>query len=90
MEQKMTNQITKINEQIKKLEREKKIYELSLSKESRKKRTRRLIQIGALSEKYFDLYENDLHDVEEIFSQFSSYVKSKKLDKHHPDNTHSI
>ncbi|MGG3663016.1 hypothetical protein [Bacillus gobiensis] len=78
----MSNQISKLDEQIKKLEREKKIYEHSLSKENRKKRTRRLIQIGALSEKYFDLYNNDLHDIEEIFSQFSSYVKAKKLDKH--------
>ncbi|MGG3641471.1 hypothetical protein ABES38_08835 [Bacillus gobiensis] len=78
----MSNQINKLDEQIKKLEREKKIYEHSLSKENRKKRTRRLIQIGALSEKYFDLYNNDLHDIEEIFSQFSSYVKAKKLDKH--------
>lgn len=78
----MTNQINKLDEQIRKLERERKIYEHSLSKVNRKKRTRRLIQIGALSENYFDLYNNDLHDIEEIFSQFSSYVKAKKLDKH--------
>lgn len=78
----MDNQLSKIDAQIKKLEREKKIFEHSLSKENRKKRTRRLIQIGAISEKYFDLYENDLHDIEEIFSQFSLYVKSNKLDKH--------
>lgn len=78
----MNNQINKLDEKIKKLEREKKIHEYSLSKVNRKKRTRRLIQIGALSENYFDLYNNDLHDIEEIFSQFSSYVKAKKLDKH--------
>lgn len=78
----MNNQINKLDEQIKKLEREKKIYEHSLSKIHRKVRTRRLIQVGALSEKYFDLYNNDLHEIEEIFSQFSSYVKAKKLDKH--------
>ncbi|MCM3113599.1 DUF3847 domain-containing protein [Lederbergia lenta] len=78
----MNNQINKLDEQIKKLEREKKIYEHSLSKINRKKRTRRLIQIGALSETYFDLFNNDIHDIEEIFSQFSSYVKAKKLDKH--------
>ena len=78
----MDNQISKIDAQIKKLEREKKIFEHSLSKENRKKRTRRLIQIGAISEKYFDLYENDLQDIDEIFSQFSLYVKSNKLDKH--------
>lgn len=78
----MDNQLSKIDAQIKKLEREKKIFEHSLSKENRKKRTRRLIQIGALSEKYFDLFENDLYDIEEIFSQFSLYVKSNKLEKH--------
>lgn len=78
----MSNQISKLDEQIKKLEREKKIFEHSLSKVDRKKRTRRLIQIGALSEKYFDLYSNDLYEVEEIFSQFSLYVKANKLDKH--------
>lgn len=82
MKSPMSNQITKIEEKIKKLEREKKIYEHSLSKVNRKKRTRRLIQIGALSEKYFDLYNNDLHDIEEIFSQYSSFVKSNKLNKH--------
>jgi hypothetical protein len=76
------NHINKLDEQIKRLEREKKIYEHSLSKIERKKRTRRLIQVGALSEKYFDLYNNDLHEIEEIFSQFSTYIKSNKLDKH--------
>ncbi|KYD11418.1 hypothetical protein B4102_2146 [Heyndrickxia sporothermodurans] len=78
----MDNHISRIDEKIKKLEREKKIYEHSLSKVNRKKRTRRLIQIGALSEKYFDLYHNDLHEIEEIYSQFSAYIKAKKLDKH--------
>lgn len=78
----MDNKIDILNQRIQKLEREKKIFEHSLSKENRKKRTRRLIQIGALSEKYFDLSSNDLHEIEEIFSQFSSYVKGNKLDKH--------
>lgn len=78
----MSNQISKLDEQIKKLEREKKIFEHSISKIDRKKRTRRLIQIGAISEKYFDLYNNDLHEVEEVFSQFANYVKANKLEKH--------
>lgn len=78
----MKNQISKLDEQIKKLEREKKIYEHALSNSNRKKRTRRLIQIGALSQNYFDLEHNDLHEIEEIFKQFSSYVKANKLDKH--------
>lgn len=78
----MNNRIIKIDEQIKRLEREKKIYEHSLSKENRKRRTHRLIQIGALSEKYFDLYQNDIQEIEEIFSQFSKFVKTNKLEKH--------
>lgn len=78
----MKNQVSKIDEQIKKLEREKKIYEHALSNSSRKKRTRRLIQIGALSQNYFDLEQNDLQEIEDIFKQFSSYVKANKLDKH--------
>lgn len=78
----MSNPINKLDQQIEHLERKKKIYEHSLSKESRKERTRRLIQVGALAEKYFDLEGNDLNEVEEIFKQFSSYIKSNKLDKH--------
>lgn len=78
----MTNEISKIDEQIRSLERDKKIYEHALSNSSRKKRTRRLIQIGALSQSYFDLEHNDLHEIEEIFKQFASYVKANKLDKH--------
>ncbi|GAF66478.1 hypothetical protein BTS2_3379 [Bacillus sp. TS-2] len=78
----MKSPINKIDEKIKKLEREKKIYEHSLSNLSRKERTRRLIQIGALAETYFNLYNNDHKEVEEIFSQFANYVKANKLDKH--------
>lgn len=78
----MTNNIEKIEQKIRKLERDKKILASSIKTMKRKERTRRLIQIGALSEKYFDLYHNNLNDIEEIFSQFSSYVKAKKLDKH--------
>jgi len=78
----MSNQISKLEQQIEHLERKKKIYEHSLSQESRKARTRRLIQVGALAEKYFDLNNNDLYEVEEIFKQFSSYVKANKLDRH--------
>lgn len=78
----MSNEIHRLDEQIKRLERDKKIYERSLSKLSRKERTHRLIQIGALSEKYFDLYQNNIEDIEEMFSQFSLYVRANKLDKH--------
>lgn len=51
------------------------------SKEERKNRTRRLIQIGALTEKYFDCYNISVDDAEELLKIFSSYVISKKPDK---------
>lgn len=78
----MKYSISKIDEKIKKLERDKKIYQQSIKNLSRKERTRRLIQVGALSEKYFDLSKNELEEIEEIFSQFSTYVKANKLVKH--------
>lgn len=82
----MYNNIDKIEQKIQKLEREKKILSSSINTVQRKERTRRLIQIGALSEKYFDLYHSDLDDIEEIFSQFSNFVKSNKLEKHKKNN----
>lgn len=78
----MSSKIEKIDQKISQLEREKKILERSLKTNQRKERTRRLIQLGALSEKYFDLYHSDLEDVEEIFSQFSNFIKNHKLDRH--------
>lgn len=79
----VTNKIDKIDKQIEKLETEKKILKRNINNHlSRKERTRRLIQIGALAEKYFDISHNNLDEVEEIFLQFSSYIKHKKLNKH--------
>lgn len=78
----MKSDIKKIDNKISKLEMQKKIIARSLKYDKRKKRTHRLIQIGALAEKYFNLYQLDISDVEEVFSQFSDFVKSNKLDKH--------
>lgn len=84
----MNNRINKYDKEIKKLELEKKALKRKLSGHlTRKERTRRLIQIGALAEKYFDLKHNSIEEVEEIFLQFSAYVKNKKLDKHKKSNT---
>ena len=47
-------------------------------KESRKERTRRLIQKGALAEKYFDIEDLTTEETEELFSTFSSFIKEKK------------
>lgn len=78
----MKSKIEKLDEKILQLEREKKILEGSLKINQRKERTRRLIQIGALSEKYFDLYHSSLEDIEQVFSQFADFVKKNKLNKH--------
>lgn len=51
---------------------------LQLQKEkqrARKERTHRLIQKGALLEKYFDLYETSVEDTEIFLKKLSSEVK---------------
>lgn len=51
---------------------------LQLQKEkqrARKERTHRLIQKGALLEKYFDLYETSIEDTEIFLKKLSNEVK---------------
>lgn len=51
---------------------------LQLQKEkqrARKERTHRLIQKGALLEKYFDLYETSVEDTEIFLKKLSNEVK---------------
>lgn len=53
-----------------------------LSKEEkRKRRTRRLIQTGALAEIYFQTSELSHEEVEELFKMFSDYVNHNKPKK---------
>ena len=69
---------------IKKLEQEKNRLERSLSRDhqiERKKRTRRLIQKGALLEKYFESEHLSVEETEELLKTFSSYVNGKKSEK---------
>ena len=54
---------------------------LQRSKE-RKARTRRLIQKGALLEKYFEIDNLSVAETEEFLKQFSCYVKAHKLEKY--------
>lgn len=66
---------------IKKLEQEKNRLERSLSRDhqiERKKRTRRLIQKGALLEKYFESEHLSVEETEELLKMFSEYVNSNK------------
>lgn len=61
-------------------ERKKQIETLSKEKE-RKKRTNRLIQKGALLEKYFECEHLTPEETEELLKVFSDYVNHKKPDK---------
>ena len=54
---------------------------LQRSKE-RKARTRRLIQKGALLEKYFEIDNLSGAETEDFLKQFSGYVKAHKLEKY--------
>lgn len=70
---------------IKKLEQEKNRLERSLSRDhqvERKKRTRRLIQKGALLEKYFESEHLSVEETEELLKTFSSYVNGNKSEKY--------
>lgn len=71
--------------QIKKLEQEKNRLERSLLRDSqleRKKRTRRLIQKGALLEKYFEAEHLSVEETEELLKMFSEYVNGNKGSKY--------
>lgn len=47
------------------------------SVQKRKERTRRLIQKGALLEKYFGIEDLDVNETEEILKMVSSFVRDK-------------
>lgn len=68
------NDYKKISAQV-----EKKELELNRLKNiSRKERASRLIQKGALLEKYFDIYDLSIEDTEKLLDKFSDYVKKNK------------
>lgn len=59
--------------------KQKQFYE---SNKERKLRTRKLIQKGALLDKYFDIDNLSVDDTESLLKTFSEYVKSNKPDKY--------
>lgn len=67
------SEIEKIDLQIQSLENKKKA--LSSNYIARKERTRRLIETGALAEKYFNLYDLSLDEKETFFKKASSLIK---------------
>lgn len=61
------------------LMKQKQFYE---SNKERKLRTRKLIQKGALLDKYFDIDNLSIDDTESLLKTFAEYVKSNKPDKY--------
>ncbi|UOR14096.1 hypothetical protein [Halobacillus amylolyticus] len=62
-------------------ERKRQIERFANDKE-RKKRANRLIQTGALAEKYFEMEHLTMEDREELFKVFANYINQNKPDKY--------
>lgn len=97
-------EIKKIEEELEKIDRDKKSLEMQYKQiiyqqknkdkqEERRQRTRRLIQKGALLEKYFEMEKYSIEDTEKFLEQISELVKSKKTnyfkERYHNDNSSS-
>ncbi|MGE6489812.1 hypothetical protein [Paenisporosarcina sp. NPDC076898] len=76
-------QANELQEKVKALQQKKKRLEnealRKINWEKRKARTKRLIETGALAEKYFDLGEDTMEQREKVFQTFSEFVKKNKL-----------
>lgn len=70
-----------LKKQIRDLERRKKQLQNEAKRrtswEERKARTKRLIETGALAEKYFGMEKFPMEEREKLFKTFSEFVKSK-------------
>lgn len=66
---------SEIDIQIRTLEQQVKSIRNVESKQMRKERTRRLIQKGALLEKYFEIEHLGLEETEYVLKMFSSFVR---------------
>lgn len=85
MSNQLENLISKKEEIQKKIEREYLILKKSKYLEStkeRKERTRKLIQKGALLDKYFDIENLSINETEDFLKIFSNYIKENKPDKY--------
>lgn len=79
---KLVQQKNELEKKIQKNEllmKQKQFYE---SNKERKLRTRKLIQKGALLNKYFDIDNLSVDDTESLLKTFAEYVKSNKPDKY--------
>lgn len=69
-------EILNLEEQIQKLKIQQQLLKNQKNESNeRKKRTRRLIQKGALLEKYFELSHLSVEETEEVLKIFSAYVR---------------
>lgn len=85
MSNQLENLISKKEEIQKKIERENLILKKSKYLESakeRKARTRKLIQKGALLDKYFETENLSIDETEDFLKIFSNYIKENKPDKY--------
>lgn len=85
MSNQLENLISKKKEIQKKIERENSILKKSKYLEStkkRKERTRKLIQKGALLDKYFETENLSIDETEDFLKIFSNYIKENKPDKY--------
>lgn len=76
------NELEKINLRIENLENRKKALTKAIENTDRKQRTRRLIQTGALCEKYFEIEHLSIEDREEVFKMFANFFKSNLPEKY--------
>jgi hypothetical protein len=82
---KKLEEINKINQEIKDLERIRNDLKRSIDNRTkasyRKERARRLIETGALAEKYFKIENLSINEREELFKIFSSFIQANKPEK---------
>jgi len=85
METKNFEDAKQLKSRINQLQQKKKQLETETKRkmmwEKRKARTKRLIETGALAEKYFGLEELTVEQREKVFQTFSDFVKKNKVQK---------
>ncbi|MGH2123071.1 hypothetical protein, partial [Enterococcus faecalis] len=77
------NHLNDINKRIEKLKIQKNILRANSEQNiNRKRRTKRLIEKGALLEKYFEIDYLTVEETEEFLKIFSEYIKANKPKKY--------
>lgn len=75
----VNNDLNDINKRIEKLKIQKNILRSNSEQNiNRKRRTKRLIEKGALLEKYFEIDYLNVEETEEFLKIFSEYIKANK------------